>query len=249
MQCADIYTEFRGSPVSTLSMERISPEVVYLRPPEKLVIEVKAKGRYRQLRWSFNVALISYSQSSFSNYNEIYFIEETSEANFGLYEISVRLASPFQLVVPPDLEVIVISPGLKKKSNTHTLNNIIIHAVDANTTAMNGSLVTVFEGKSVIISCISTGAPAPSIIWMQKGQIVPLITADITTKESTGVIQNERDEFVPFVSLGNIISSLQIANTRYPDHDGIYTCVGTNDDKMVNTSSADITVQVLGKPK
>ena len=114
MQCADIYTEFHGSPVSTLSMERISPEVVYLRPPEKLVIEIKAKGRFREVRWYFNGALISYSQSSLSNYNEIYFIEETSEANFGLYEVFVNPASPFQLIVPSDLEVIVISPGLKK---------------------------------------------------------------------------------------------------------------------------------------
>ena len=114
---------------------------------------------------------------------------------------------------------------------------------------MNGSLVTVSEGMSVIISCISTGAPAPSIIWMRKGQIVSFITADITTKESAGVSQNERGELVPIILLGNIISSLQIANAQYPDHDGVYTCVGTNDDKMVNTSSADITVQVLGKPK
>ena len=121
MQCADIYTEYNhGFFVSTLSLERISPEVVYLHPPEKLVIEVKAKGRFREVRWHFNGALISYSQSSFSNYNEIYFIEESSEANFGLYEISLRLTSLFQILRPSELDVIVTSSGLKKIKRSYS---------------------------------------------------------------------------------------------------------------------------------
>ena len=96
-------------------MERISPEVLYLRPPEKLVIEVKVKGRFREILWSFNGGRISYTQSneSFSNYNEIYFIEETSNTNLGLYEISVRASSiATQLIVPSELTIAVVSPGL-----------------------------------------------------------------------------------------------------------------------------------------
>lgn len=116
MQCADIFTEgYYGVSLNTISLERISPEVVFLRPPEKLVIEVKAKGRFREVEWSINGTLLnSYSQlASFSNYKEVLFIEETTEANFGLYEISLLPYSPFaQLLLPLELDIIVMSPGL-----------------------------------------------------------------------------------------------------------------------------------------
>ena len=116
-QCADLYTEIIGFPRSTIFLERISPEVVYLCPPEKLVIEVKAKGRFREVEWSINGTLITNIQShaaSFSNCKEILFIEETSEENFGIYEISLRPFSPFQRAAPNDLDIIVTPPGLQK---------------------------------------------------------------------------------------------------------------------------------------
>ena len=114
LYCTDIYTEIRGIPLSTISLERTSPEVVYLCPPEKLVIEVKAKGRFREVLWSINGTLITAIQShaaSFLNYKEILFIEETTEENFGLYEISLR---PYfiQFHDPIELDIIVISPDL-----------------------------------------------------------------------------------------------------------------------------------------
>ena len=95
-------------------MERISPEVVYLRPPEKLILEVKAKGRFQEIHWSINGTLVTISQSQFSNYREIYFVEETTEANFGLYEISPRIFTPFQRTAPSELDIIVIPPGLSQ---------------------------------------------------------------------------------------------------------------------------------------
>lgn len=98
-------------------MEGISPEVVYLRPPEKLILEVKAKGRFQEICWSINGTLVTISQShstSFSNYREIYFVEETTEANFGLYEISPRVFTPFQLIASSELDIIVIPPGLSQ---------------------------------------------------------------------------------------------------------------------------------------
>ena len=37
---------------STLRIERVSPEVIILRPPEKLVIEVRVSGDYEVLIWN-----------------------------------------------------------------------------------------------------------------------------------------------------------------------------------------------------
>ena len=123
-----------------------------------------------------------------------------------------------------------------------------MYAVDANTRAIDDSVVLITEGTSVTISCTSTGAPTPSIIWLLNGQPAPFITSDSITKEHVTIVRNFNTlTFVPSIRLGSIISTLQVVNARYPDHDGVYTCVGTNDNQMVNTSSAYITVQVLGK--
>ena len=60
----------------------------------------------------------------------------------------------------------------------------------------------------------------------------------------TGEAPNRIVELTP----GNIESTLHIMNARYPDNDGVYTCIGTNaDDLDVASSSAFITVQVHGK--
>ena len=114
--CADIiFTPINGIPWSTIFLERISPEVLYLRPPEKLVIEVKTKGRFREVQWNVNGFRISQSNVTFSNHNEIYFIEEISETNFGSYEISVLPSSIIsQPIIPLYLDVFVISPGLQE---------------------------------------------------------------------------------------------------------------------------------------
>ena len=37
---------------STIRIERVSPEVIILRPPEKLVIEVRVSGDYEVLFWN-----------------------------------------------------------------------------------------------------------------------------------------------------------------------------------------------------
>lgn len=53
--------------------------------------------------------------------------------------------------------------------------------------------------------------------------------------------------FVPSIVLGTITSDLLIENAQYPDHDGVYTCIGSNDDLLINISSAMINVQVIGE--
>ena len=91
------------------------------------------------------------------------------------------------------------------------------------------------------------GAPVPSITWEIDNQTVSFEQTDTLTQFEatlTGTDGGQRDTDV---TPGNIISDLHIVSARYPDHDGLYTCVGTNsDDLTVATSSATVTVEVQG---
>ena len=75
----------------------------------------------------------------------------------------------------------------------------------------------------------------------------PFTSTTIETESLQGtLVRDGSGNLVPIV-LTAIVSNLQIMNAQYPDHDGDYTCVGFNDNQMINTSSATITVQVLGE--
>lgn len=58
---------------------------------------------------------------------------------------------------------------------------------------------------------------------------------------------NPRSAFVLNVISSTITSDLLVVNAQYPNHDGVYTCIGFNDISMINISSATINVQVIGK--
>ena len=106
----DIYTLLNGRNESTVFLERISPEVIFLRPPEELVIEVRSRGRIIVVLWTVNGALNSVVER-FANHREIYFRKETTSSDIGLYEVRI-LTDPFgQLAIPADLSFIVTSPG------------------------------------------------------------------------------------------------------------------------------------------
>ena len=55
MHIKDIFVERLGRQISTLYHESISPEVIFLHPPEKLVIEVRCRGRYNGISWEDQV--------------------------------------------------------------------------------------------------------------------------------------------------------------------------------------------------
>ena len=92
------------------------------------------------------------------------------------------------------------------------------------------------------------GAPAPSITWELDNQIVSFEQTDNVTQFEatlTGTIGGQRDTDV---TPGNIISDLHIVSARYPDHDGVYACIGTNsDDLNIASSTVNISVQVQGR--
>lgn len=89
----------------------ISPEVIHLRPPEKLVVEISVTGRYADILWEKDGEPLA--DPTLANYDEILVIGETVTDDFGYYQILVH-SPPFtaQLLVPSTLSFIVTSPGL-----------------------------------------------------------------------------------------------------------------------------------------
>ena len=118
---------------------------------------------------------------------------------------------------------------------------------EPNTIIVNGSVTTIQEGNSVTISCISTGAPTPSVFWELDGQPVPFQSVDTLTEGQVSLQRhqsaNSSNSFIADISLGTTTSNLLVVNAQYPDHDGVYTCFGSNQE---NSSSALISIQVTG---
>ena len=228
--------------------------MIFLRPPEKLVIEVKASGYYEEIDWQINGTLQAIIPSDYPNYNEILVRGATDVNDVGLYEVELDPNSAAsQFISPPELDFIVIVPG---NTLLHNNNNIIIiivlsgTLVDASTTTNVAAVVSVVEENSITISCTSSGAPTPTITWLLDGQ--PSSITPSETQSDASVVQLPRpnpdvDPLEFDITPGSIMSSLGIVDARYPTDDGDYTCVGTNDEQMINVSSVVITVQVHGK--
>ena len=119
--------------------------------------------------------------------------------------------------------------------------------MDANTTSNSEPVVTVVEGNSVTVSCTSTGAPTPTMTWELDGEISPFMQFDTSEDTQAVLSRNVMGDLVPHITVGSITSDLTITNAQYPDHDGVYTCIGSNDEQMVITSTSSITVVVVSK--
>ena len=72
--------------------ERISPAIIFLRPPEKLVLEMSARGGYNSIVWSRDNAVLGTSAapaplSEFTNFFEIFVREPTTTSDLGIYDV------------------------------------------------------------------------------------------------------------------------------------------------------------------
>ena len=93
-------------------LERVSPRVIVLDPPEKLVIETRASGGYRQFDWTrngnpFTTAPgqpFSITLQEFSNFFEIFVREPTTANDLGVYETDLVLNAGPQV---PELQFFV----------------------------------------------------------------------------------------------------------------------------------------------
>ena len=78
-------------------LERISPEVTVLDPPEKLVFETRASGGYREIYWEKNGNPFTLAQGQpftvtlqeFSNFFEIFVRDNTTASDLGVYEVDL----------------------------------------------------------------------------------------------------------------------------------------------------------------
>ena len=105
----------------------------------------------------------------------------------------------------------------------------------------------ILEGDNGTISCRSVGAPVPSITWEFNNQTTGFEQTDTLTSHKANISGSARNRTVDLTP-GNIESTLHVVSARYPDHDGVYTCIGTNtDDPTIASSSASITLQVHGE--
>ena len=97
------------------------------------------------------------------------------------------------------------------------------------------------------ISCRSVGAPVPSITWQFNNQTTVFEQTSIVVQFKASLTGDPGNRILDLTP-GNIESTLHIVNASYPDHDGVYTCIGTNADDLTEaTSSAFVTVQVNGE--
>ena len=112
-----------------LTISRVSPKAIILRPPEKLIIEVEATGRYEFISWSRNGNQFSNitthqffvrfpfafpTSSELANYFEIFVREPSTESDFGVYEVRLDLLDPNNQIPVPNggqIDIAVIQTG------------------------------------------------------------------------------------------------------------------------------------------
>ena len=82
-----------------LESTAISPDIIILCPPEKLVLEISNTGRYLFTQWARNGQLAGIPSSgfqpffeSFTHFGEVYYAENTTMEDLGLYEATLEIA-------------------------------------------------------------------------------------------------------------------------------------------------------------
>ena len=217
------------------------------------MLEVRATGRYNFINWKRNG--VSFASGGafqpqilkeFPHFFEIYVHEPTNTDDLGLYEVELVPSQGQQPINEVDIAVISPGRGAILISTDSIVHSIHFLAVDPNTTIVGSSVVTVVEGESVNISCISSGVPVPIITWKLNNLITSFSQTDVSTDFSVRLIR-QGETLVPEFISGNIVSTLHIENTQYPAHNGVYECIGTDPDNTSVFSTAMITVQVEGE--
>ena len=93
-----------------------------------------------------------------------------------------------------------------------------------------------------VLSCTSTGNPAPSFTWRLNGVDIPTSSyVDTPVNPSVSVTS-------PYTRTdGSTTSNLNISSPEYPSDDGVYECIGVNSHGGINSNTtATITVIVQG---
>ena len=99
LACGCHYTFVLSTGVNVL--ERISPQFIVLDPPERLVLETRASGGYREFEWDRNgnpfmvgSGGFPVSLADFSNFFEIFVRDTTTVNDLGVYEAELIGGEP-----------------------------------------------------------------------------------------------------------------------------------------------------------
>ena len=90
-----VYIYFTGL---SNTLERVSPQIIVLNPPEKLVIETRASGGYQQYDWirngnPFGSSGFLVTPQEFPNFVEIFVHEPTTIDDLGVYEVDLTISA------------------------------------------------------------------------------------------------------------------------------------------------------------
>ena len=96
------------------TLERISPRVIALNPPEKLVIETRSSGSYQHYDWLRNGNPINSPEfpvtvAEFPNFFEIFVREPTTMDDLGVFQAELTIAAGQTQI--PDVGFVVTRYG------------------------------------------------------------------------------------------------------------------------------------------
>ncbi len=101
-----------------LRLSSITPQLIIIEPPERLVIEVQSSGAYEVIRWARNSFFYTFtspdfpiSSDRFFYFYEAYVREPTSMDDLGLYEVEVFNAGGQNTQLAPDQFFTVVRYG------------------------------------------------------------------------------------------------------------------------------------------
>ena len=117
---------------STIRTERVSPEVIILRPPEKLVIEVRVSGDYEVLSWRKGVVDQPIpgimEPQELPNFYETFVRDNTTDEDVGLYIVTPQFKfgtlSLYTVIPSGGVDFAVIPPGRLQVKQTNILYEV-----------------------------------------------------------------------------------------------------------------------------
>ena len=111
----------------TLSVMAVSPSIIILRPPEKLVLEITPSGRYFFTSWDRNgrafgsTGFRSTSSRGIVDFGDVYYSDSTTEDDLAEYEVFLNPAPSSGQVVSNRITFTVIAPGTTISILTHIM--------------------------------------------------------------------------------------------------------------------------------